>query len=55
VTTVRFILVCFWSLTRAGTQLKSAGPEAILVFRLHAGVTYLAVCLKSVKVCPFYV
>jgi len=39
----------------AGTDLRSAGPWAILGLEPHAVVTYLVSCLKIVKVCPSYV
>ena len=41
------------NITQAGTDLGSSGPWAILVVGPQAYVTYLVVCLKSVKVCPW--
>jgi len=50
---IEIMLPCYW--VHTGTDLGSAGPQAILVLGPQAGVTFLAVCLKSVKVCLSYV
>jgi len=57
VETSLFFVICFKcnTLLHPGTDLGSAVPEAILVLGPQAGVAYLAVCLKSVNVCPSYV